>query len=456
MKKDVHQSKKSTQIALKALSLLFMIITSIALLYYYREGGIKDSGILETSIRDAGGYIKSGQEIWQGVNPYTQGNSRWGSFAPVVLFLTNELIPRAFQTTVIQIVNIAAIFYLVTLFSKNSKPSNWRVYTATGLVLFSSSFRELLSTNQISASVLAATFLSYHFYCESVQKIGIRGYLNSIGSAILAALALDLKPHLILPIILFLGVKKSKKYLSWVRNILFTIFLGHLIIDIKFGAILELDFIREMQEVQARITTVRFGDSVTFWPLLRELSIVNSNIRVLTILIPLAIYLIMLFLLVLNLRKPSPINDKWALMLALLLPTTGPYFHYYDAVLISVVFLSYLIFHGRGINLAGSVAALILFLPQEFSNSKNILILILLYSITIVVSITRSNLNTITILVTALVSAGIYSLYASVAKKLITDTFYFHSFATSISIAIMMLAIFGRLKNNDNFNKKNI
>jgi hypothetical protein len=255
---------------------------------------------------------------------------------------------------------------------------------------------------------------------------------------------------------LFLGVKKSKKYLSWVRNILFTIFLGHLIIDIKFGAILELDFIREMQEVQARITTVRFGDSVTFWPLLRELSIVNSNIRVLTILIPLAIYLIMLFLLVLNLRKPSPINDKWALMLALLLPTTGPYFHYYDAVLISVVFLSYLIFHGRGINLAGSVAALILFLPQEFSNSKNILILILLYSITIVVSITRSNLNTITILVTALVSAGIYSLYASVAKKLITDTFYFHSFATSISIAIMMLAIFGRLKNNDNFNKKNI
>jgi hypothetical protein len=454
MKKEVNLSKNSTQIAVKVLSLFFMVATSIALLYYYREGGIKDSGILETSIRDAGGYIKSGQEIWQGVNPYTQGTSRWGSFAPVVLFLANELIPRTFQTTVIQIVNIAAIFYLVTLFSKNSKPSSWKVYTTTGLVLFSSSFRELLSTNQISASVLAATFLSYHFYCESVQKLGTTRYLNSIGSAVLAALALDLKPHLILPVIMFLGIKKSKKYLSWVRNILSAIFLGHLIIDIKFGAILEIDFLREMQEVQAKITTVRFGDSVTFWPLLREISHVNSSIRVLTIVIPLAIYLILLCLLGLNLRKPSPANEKYALMLALLLPTMGPYFHYYDAVLISVVFLSYLIFHGQGINLVGSVAALILFLPQEFSSFRNILIVILLYLITLMVSITKSNFNIITILVTTVFSVGIYTMYVSVAKKLMTNNFYFHSFATSISIAIMFLAIFGRLKGDDNFYKK--
>lgn len=73
------------------------IIVSLAyLLYYYRNVGLHDGYV----------YIKAGQDIINGNNPYTTGDTRSGTASAVLIFFINSLVPEFAQASVFQSLNL--------------------------------------------------------------------------------------------------------------------------------------------------------------------------------------------------------------------------------------------------------------------------------------------------------------------------------------------------------------
>ena len=144
--------------------------------------------------RDSAVYADAFSILISGGNPYEGRTFRAGLFGSSLFALISALVPQFMEATVFIILGISGlVFFINTIFS--IKYRNLDLF-ALVVIVWSSANRESLNTIQITGVLLALISISIF----SIDKF----YVNHnksflfVGS-MTAAIAIDLKPHLVLP-----------------------------------------------------------------------------------------------------------------------------------------------------------------------------------------------------------------------------------------------------------------
>ena len=318
--RNLVTSDACKHIVIRLASLFSLILTAIGLIYYYRQGGIKDIGLLETGLRDVGVYIDGGNRVLGGVNPYLKG-LRGGTYGVIPIALLFKLVPLQFATIYFQILSFLgiAVFIKFLGIGWNLNLENYAVMLASIMVF--SSTRELLATNQIIALCLG-------FLGGGLILLQLDSKVARIAGIGLVTVAIDLKPH-IFGLFLVMLLINYRKYRELTAIITYLV-TCHLIIDLFHRRILEIDWLEMLAGFQNRATESGLGDSVTFWPIISSVFQVQNFSRMLLV----TPFLLVALASILCFGKKM---TQLSVLLSAFAPSFLFYFHYYDALPILII-----------------------------------------------------------------------------------------------------------------------
>jgi len=342
------------RLALQALRLGALISVPI-LLFYYRSGGIADLSRTQISFRDLGPFLDGGMAIINGVNPYDPVLTRGGSAGSLALAVVAVLIPHGLTLMAFQLLNIVGI----ALFIKNfpvtvSKEMRFTIFL---IVVWSAPFRENLSLNQISGIILGLLAFSFNQDGKNHNLIKIVFYRSCF------AVALDLKPHLLLPVLITLFI--FNYFRKEIIQAIGVLLVFHILIDIRIGSVIEIEYLKLLTNLAGQSTGNNFGDSVTYWPLLRSIGIDVQGVVAGVAVMILAGMLIQRFI--------KNKNFVSIFGMSMILPTFGSYFHLYDAVGIITITLFFYTSRSRYLLLTILLGSIIM-IPIELNSLQNWLI----------------------------------------------------------------------------------
>jgi hypothetical protein len=412
--------------ASKILSTL-IVLSSTFLLYQYREGGLKDAGLTDTSIRDVGGYISTGTRIIDQVNPYIPdgelwGGARWGTFGTIPVALIADLIPRFLQVVVFQTLGLLGLYlFLATVFRRIPKVY---VYSIFLLLIWSSSYREMLATNQIIGMVLGLIALGINalFLYEGNKSHLIR-FLGTLSFVI----ALDLKPHIsgLLIVGLYLFFRRGFDFIWLVTLYVVT----HAAVNVYLGRIVELDWIEKVGTLSDRANRNELGDSVTFWPVIRKYINIEGSFGVVS-----KATLLLLVLLTFWLAY----KKYWGsfFFLSFFAPAFSIYFHYYDAVpFIALIFWAIL---SRRQSILSFAVLDLLVISKEAASLKNIVLVVCISSLVATFS-TSSNSTRLRNMVFSVIGFGIWQSIYHVNSRLNLDQYELQSLVVTEVLVLAAL-----------------
>ncbi len=329
------------------------VVISIAyLMFYYRNVGLHDGLV----------YIQAGQDIANGKNPYSEGITRSGTVSSLLIYFIYIFIPKTIAAQVFQLINFACIGWFLWVI----RGKQWKIedYLLAVLVSFwLSPVRELLAINQVNAFVVA--LLGTAIWINSKTPVR-KKYLINAGIGLCFALAIDLKPHLLLVVLLVWAVfNRSVAVFNWTISLFATL---HIAIDLYIGEITELTWISRILEVEATASTTKLGDSVTFWPIFQRLF--PQWIE----LVPRISILLLLFVCLTALYMAIRDRINSAIVFALAAPGFYIYFHFYDMIPIALIFVVYLI--NLKISFQHITLLSLMLIPKEFTNLKNLVLVL--------------------------------------------------------------------------------
>lgn len=355
-----------------------IIISSSFLLYQYREGGVKDAGLAETSIRDVGGYVTTGLKIIDKVNPYIPdgdiwSGARWGTFGTVPVALFSEIIPRILQVTFFQAIGFLGLYFFVRTIFRNI--STLQINLIFLLLIWSSSYREMLTTNQIIGMVLG--LIAIGIRTIFFEQDGKKSYSWQILGTLCFVIALDLKPHIsgLFIVGLYIYFRRIVDFLKLVGAYL----IAHAAVDIYVGKILELDWLDILSGLSDRADQNELGDSVTFWPVIRRIVNIDASFGVISKATLMILVLATFFF---------AYKRNWQVFIfcSFFVPAFSIYFHYYDAVpLFCLVFWAIL---SKPKSIFSFLLLDFLLISKEASSLRNISLVILVSFLVAVFSTT--------------------------------------------------------------------
>ena len=411
----------------KILSTL-IILSSSFLLYHYREGGIKDAGLIDTSIRDVGGYITTGKRIIDQVNPYIPdgelwGGARWGTFGTIPIALISELIPRYLQVFVFQTLGLLGLYlFIATIFRKIPKIY---IYSVFLLLIWSSSYREMLATNQIIGMVLGLVALGMKsLFLFEGNKLRLIKFLGTLSFVI----ALDLKPHIsgLLIVGLYIYFRRSLDFIWLITLYVFT----HAAVNVYLGRITELDWLEKLSTLSDRANRNELGDSVTFWPVIRKYVNLDGSFGIVSKLTLLLLVLLTFWL---------AYKRRWGafVFLSFFAPSFSIYFHYYDAVpLVGLVLWAIL---SRQKSIFSFVVLDIIIISKEASSMNNI-VLVIFISLLVALFSTTSKSTRLRNLVSSALGFGLWQLISYANFKLNLNQYELQSLV--VTEVLVIAAIF--------------
>jgi hypothetical protein len=347
MSSTVQSLKKYRLVAFGLASLCY-------LLFYYRQGGVKDVGVINPGIRDVGVYVDAGKLILRGENPYVLIGNRFGFVGCVPFAIVSYLIPSNFETLFFQLLNLTGCLVFVFVFKKFFPRNNTGLVVVT--LLFISSTREMLVTNQITGIIMGLLASAFYLSEIGIEKSSKKCTFFAAG---LFVMALDLKPHLV---IIFLGVYliSSKN-----RSLFFmTTFLWvglHGLVDLMHQEILEFDWLKVLTDLQNQAQGGNLNDSVSFWPLINEIS-GFAHIPLFILTLPTILATIWLFYAAQ--KTPLPQIIIWPFIV----PAFSIYFHHYDLIPVTVLIL--LAVEEKNIRYL-LLPTMFFIIPIEYSNLQN-------------------------------------------------------------------------------------
>jgi len=270
------------------------------------------------SLGDANYYISNGEQILSRVNPYESG-FRSGPLGAVALNVLLGKIP----------VNLAEVMILVSgllgcaIFAFALFP-NYRslVLMLVPVSIIFSSNRELLVNHQINGMVVIF-IAGFWFLRGTSSKIGF------LTGTFCAAVALDLKPHIALPILVVLFF--AEKNLKGGVTTLFWVALSHSLCNFWLGTVTEVKWLQNLSDISKDDP---WADVANIWPLLGHLPVDHEILKLLATLSYLVVIAILGYL---AFQK----SNAFLVMVALSTPVIGIYSHLYD--LGALFFLSLLI-----------------------------------------------------------------------------------------------------------------
>lgn len=357
------KGNRANELLLEKTSLLFLIFSSFAIAYYYRNGGTRDFGL----------YIKAGSAFVHGENAYLTQGWRSGSFGSAFVWLISWPIPNVLKVYFIQTITFAGFWVFSRRFAQNNLNSYWTL----GLILFLSPVREVINTLQITGFVfgLLAFFLSdIKVKTEWIHKIISALKILSL------AVAFDLKPHSIIFILFLLAIKNYKR-----KQMLLAVLvdlIGHGVVDFINGNFLEYHWFRGIANV-GNASGVN-GESTSIWKVIDHYSnskIDTKLISILFILGALAVFF--------KLLQKASINQ--ILIYGLTASSFLTYMHYYDLAPLAIVVL--VMYLETKNSIIGFSLIMFLFLPREIQDPVNLLVLIILILISLLAKLSNRTLE---------------------------------------------------------------
>ena len=430
--------------ASKILSTL-IVLSSTFLLYQYREGGIKDAGLTDTSIRDVGGYVTTGKRIIDQVNPYIPdgelwGGARWGTFGTIPVALISELIPRFLQVVVFQTLGLLGLYLFLATIFRNIQRVN--LYSIFLLLIWSSSYREMLATNQIIGMVLGLVALGINalFLYEGNKRHLIK-FLGTLSFVI----ALDLKPHIsgLFIVGLYIFLRRRLDFIWLITLYVVT----HAAVNLYLGRIAEIDWIQKVSTLSDRANRNELGDSVTFWPVIRKYINLEGSFGIVS-----KLTLLILVLLTFWLAH----KRYWGsfVFLSFFAPAFSIYFHYYDAVpFVALIFWAIL---SRKKSILTFVVLDLLIISKEASSLKNIALVICI-SLLVAIFSTSSNSTRARNVIFSVIGFGAWQIIYYANSKLNLNQYELQSLV--VTEVLVLAALFfiqsGRESNKlENFRKQ--
>jgi hypothetical protein len=297
------------KISINILYLTSFVLISVALAWHYR-GNPGDIGI----ISDAG------QKILNGVNPYVESEFANSPVTAVTTHLIGSVIPTALFLVVIQVLNIIGIFvfakYVHSYFDLSDKSA-----LILFLVTLTISYRALIANVQLTGILLALFAISQ----KSIEK---PGKLPKLAGYFAILFAFELKPQIVLPLLLIIFLNKRDYFLKFLTTL---VTAGcHIVLNFYYGSILEILWIEKILAFSNK--SFLEGPEISLWKAVAYFSQTLSFTKLLSTIFLLVFYL---FLVVLIFRKP-----KSALIVGLAAPFIGSYAHMYDLLGLFIVFLA--------------------------------------------------------------------------------------------------------------------
>ena len=338
---------------------LICATTTLALLFYYREGGVKDVNISNPGPRDVGVYIAAGNAVLRGLNPYEMVGNRFGSVGAIPFGIIDFIVPANLTTVIFQILNLVGILFFIHTFVQ-AKVKYAKEVTYFLVILFSAT-REMLVTNQITGILMGVFAL---WYTQQKKFLRTHSAMNLTVAALAAIFLVDLKPHLFGVILIFSFIKnKTWKIFFATAGAWITL---HAFVDLTQQRILELDWLNILMALQEQAKDGELPDAVSFWPLISSATSFD-HLPSLVLLMPtlLAFLALILYSIKRDLLELLP----WLF----LLPASSIYFHYYD-LLPALVFMIASQLRKSSKYFLFAIGFLVI--PQEITNSRNFLFIL--------------------------------------------------------------------------------
>jgi hypothetical protein len=330
------------------LSCVFFAASIILVLYYYRLGGTRDFGL----------YVNAGRAFMNGENAYETQLWRSGSFGTTIIWLISLPIPSSLEPLIFQFLSLAGFF----VFANSLGLIKEKRYWTYGFILFLSPVREVINTIQITGVVIGLLAIS-------LLELGPKSMLTPTTHRILQgtalAIALDLKAHSVIFVVLLLLMKKLKRgVIFWAFGICVS---GHAVVNLINGNFLEVFWFRNLMNLGN--ASGENGESTSIWRLIDYLSAGHVNTSVISIL------LIVCLLLIVGLYGSS-FSLSGLVLSGLIASSFMTYMHYYDLAPLAVFTL--VVFSKNSKSILGLACIMFMILPREFDSNRNLFTLILL------------------------------------------------------------------------------
>ena len=284
----------------------------LGVIFYYRNEGVRDLGY----------YEEAGNVLASKGNPYEDLAWRSGPIGTIFLHFVFGAFPTEAKIIFFQSVSVLGFILLIKPFLKglNLLQLNF-LFTA---IIASAPVRETLSAKQLTGLIAMAIALSITpvLMREDLKK------KQSILNSLILAIALDLKPHIIIPLLTMLIFYKSGLRLILMTSTLLALMHGALSFYVKKFLLLEwFDNIKDLGN-----SLGKEGESVSLWKMLIIADISENLVTYISSIFQIAILVFGLYLI-----KRQFIF--FAILLVLISQSLGSYVHIYDFALVSTLML---------------------------------------------------------------------------------------------------------------------
>jgi hypothetical protein len=341
-----------------------LVALCVGLTYLYRTGGFVDgfdSAANHSSLRDYGVWVRAGQNLWAGIDPYAaDGILKSGVFSSQIIFLTYNIFPNPlYFFLAMQLLNLAGLLFFMW---QNKFLRVEFTFVAYAMLTFSST-REILVNGQTTGLIMGVFAILQKFlvHTGSFDKSGIRESLLKTSTNIACGIGiffiLDLKPNIgFFPILILLIIfRKSSAFLfgivMWGLNLL--------IFSVKTESNLIASWAINLSKVTNFEDNANLFGSLGFWQIVNELTLPSLVIEIL----PVGTF-ILVGILAISLARNN--NYESALFLAFLSNYFYSYFHFYSYFPILAFILIRLI-RNNSVFLLGVVIS-----SMEFSFNENV------------------------------------------------------------------------------------
>ena len=303
-------------------------------------------------------YVDNGANIFIGINPYLN-DFRSGTFGPLAIYLFSRVIPEGIIQFSFYFLNILGIFSILYYFK--SKLTFSSLVICFTLIIWSAPFREIVVDGQITGILYLLIFSA--FLLLKRKRTASRYKTNVFIAALLSAVAVDLKPHICLPIILFIGLAQQRyRYLIAVLAVLIS---AHLLIDVWFRSFTELQWLQNLLGVQGSKNYSKWPEQYNIWPIFDHL--LPGGYLFWKSLSVISVITIFALLTYLSIKRKEEII--WFIVASLSMVI--PYSQFYSlTLLVSITLVRVL---RRDINTIGYLFIAFILVPRYWTEPKNIM-----------------------------------------------------------------------------------
>lgn len=331
---------------IKRVLIALIIVSALYLVIFYNDAG---------KMRDAGVYFDSGLAVFKGENPY-ECCSRWGSFGPVPFSALMSIIPLAIRAAAVRILSLVGIYIFFRAVFPNKKSIEPLLIFL--IIIWTSPVRELLVTNQMTG--IAVGLLGVGIKLSDKLNFGNLVTFRKILAAIPFAMALDIKPHM--TIVFFISWAIFAKRVDIFLSTVLVLITTHTIINLSQMRILELDWISRISRLNSLASENSLGDTVAFWPILNNYINAPDFFHFLSLIFTFTLTAICFYL---SIKQ----QKDAAIFLSFFVPATSIYYHFYDAVPLTVIVVI-LIIRMKNTFISGLVLSFFL-VPLIFDSVRN-------------------------------------------------------------------------------------